>query len=144
MDLDKIAFPPAFGTTCLTWYDDGSKCWHRCEVLGATKSEMDNGYLAVVLRGKHEGKLLWASEFRKIKTEREIVVESAMSLHNPHHQSPKDFAEALYDAGMLRLPPRQKMAETAPVPTQQVCKVGDPFPLAAIPPNYDVAYQIQP
>lgn len=132
MGLDKIAFPPVIGTTCLTYYDDGDECWHRCEVLGTTNSEMCNGYVAVVLRGKHDGKLIWASEFRKIKTERDIVIETVMKVVGDYHKL-EDVLGNLYDLGVLKLP-----TPTPPPPWLQPQKV------AKTAPNYDVAYQIQP
>lgn len=73
---------PPTGTKCLCWFDDGRECWHQCFVIGSIDSEIKNRYLAVSLIGKHERKLVWANEFRPLRTEREKFIEAALSNFN--------------------------------------------------------------
>lgn len=93
---------PPVGTKCLCWFDNGRECWHECFVIGSIDSEIKNGYLAVSLVGEHERKLVWANEFRPIKSHREKVIEAAISI--ARGGLTKEMYSALYDAGMLVLP----------------------------------------
>lgn len=91
---------PPIGAKCLCWFDDGRECWHECFVIGSMDSEIKNRYLAVSLIGKHERKLVWANEFRPLRTEREKFIDAVMSLSDRKDvKSPKDLAGVLYGAG---------------------------------------------
>ena len=105
---------PPTGTKCLCWFDDGSECWHQCFVIGSIDSEIKNSYLAVSLIGKHERKLVWANEFRPLRTEREKFIDAAskvLSVPSINNNIDASFtlrlaAEALFDAGFRQ--PDQK------------------------------------
>jgi len=86
------------GAKCLCWFDDGRECWHECIVIGSIDSEIKNGYFAVSLIGKHERKLVWANEFRPLRTEREKFIEAAMSAAGDYHKL-EDILGDLFDAG---------------------------------------------
>lgn len=89
--------PPA-GTECLCWFDDGRECWHECIVIGSIDSEIKNRYVAVSLIGKHDRKLVWANEFRPLRTEREKFIDAAMSTAGDYHKL-EDILGDLFDAG---------------------------------------------
>lgn len=97
-DLHARGELPPVGTKCLCWFDDGRECWHECIVIGSIDSEIKNGYLAVSLIGKHERKLVWANEFRPLRTEREKFIEAAMSAAGDYHKL-EDILADLFDAG---------------------------------------------
>lgn len=95
---------PPVGARCLCWFDDGRECWHECFVIGSIDSEIKNRYLAASLIGKHDRKLVWANEFRPLRTEREKFIDAVMSLSSKKDvDKPEDLAGALFDAG-FRLP----------------------------------------
>jgi hypothetical protein len=96
---------PKAGTKCMCYFDDGRECWHKCIFIGSIDSEMANGYLAVSLIGKHELKLVWANSFAPIKTDKEKAIQAADAVIRKTSSAVDDVAlNALYDAGLLRLP----------------------------------------
>lgn len=127
----EYELPPP-GTKCLVFFDDSVECWHPCEVIGTTDVELKNNYLAVVLRGKHEGKLIWANAFKPLKTDREPAVETTMKIVGDYHKL-EDIIGHLYDLGILKLQPQPMPALHLSVPvTTPATRSGAPFPSKTI------------
>jgi hypothetical protein len=111
-EAQKALRLPPVGTECLVWFDDGKECWQKCKVLAMSPYEHD--HMAVSLVGKYDRKLIWSQDFRpldwnrKAEAEKNRVVDAAVKVLEMQRNSPwgldVEYAEALYDAGYLRLP----------------------------------------
>lgn len=96
--------PPPVGTVCEVWYDNGRECWRKAEILASARGP-ENACAAMLMDGDEQYKLIWALNYRPIRTERERVIVGAIkACPYPGSKSTRIDVEALYDAGYLRLP----------------------------------------
>lgn len=96
---EKRLNPPA-GTVCEAMFDG---VWHKVEILKYA-GEMNAAacLLSYSINGRN---LYWSSQFRPIKTEREIAIDAAWNAidHLGYTNTAiKEIAGALFDIGLLR------------------------------------------
>lgn len=101
--FERGELPPT-GVECECFYSSGGK-WVKVKTLDAQNPSSREMACVTVDDDGIYGRLFFGYRFRPIRTEREKVVEVAAPLiESLKFSSYAKIAEALYDAGLLRLP----------------------------------------
>lgn len=94
-DWHKNGELPPVGEVVEVYFDDGSACWHEAYVIGYSIPK--RSVIAASLAEKND-KLIWSSQFRPLRTERDKAIDEMLSLVEPM-ATYKEFAGEIYDAG---------------------------------------------
>lgn len=102
---------PPVGAACEAWIDDGRVCWHKVSIIGVHYDHAD--LLAVAILDNSD-KLVWANQFRPIRTKAQIEAderEAALDdMHGIYLRGASDHCggiAAIYDAGYRKQPTKQ-------------------------------------
>lgn len=98
---------PPVGTVCEVWYDNGRECWREAEILASDRGP-ENACAAMLLDGDEQYKLIWALDYRPIRTEQERVIDSVMQETTADEDVEwalvRGYFEKAYSLGYLRDP----------------------------------------